>query len=140
MISYDYEARRTNGEIVRGGMDAASVADLTDALSRQGLFLENMYTGRDTPLQEGYVDGEWKYIRYSKTPHPYKVSDIERLDGEPVFEMLFNLKNDPGEMNNRIHDPTLKAKLAELRDLCEADLSQLLKLRQEYSTHYQLAD
>ena len=41
MISYDYEARRTNGEIVRGGMDAASVADLTEALSRQGLFLES---------------------------------------------------------------------------------------------------
>ena len=107
---------------------------------RKGLFLENMYTGRDTPLQEGYVDGEWKYIRYSKTPHPYILSDIERLDGEPVFEMLFNLKDDPAELNNRIHDPASKAKLAELRELCEADLAQLLKLRQKYSTHYQLAD
>ncbi len=40
MVSYDYEARRANGEVVRGGMDAASIVALTDALSRQGLFLE----------------------------------------------------------------------------------------------------
>ena len=40
MISYEYEARRANGEVVQGAMDAASIADLTDALSRQGLLLE----------------------------------------------------------------------------------------------------
>lgn len=40
MISYEYEARRSNGETVRGGMDAANITELTDALSRQGLLLE----------------------------------------------------------------------------------------------------
>ncbi len=40
MISYEYEARRANGETVQGGKDAASIADLADALSRQGLLLE----------------------------------------------------------------------------------------------------
>lgn len=40
MVSYDYEARRTDGTLVRGGMDAANLNSLKDALSRQGLFLE----------------------------------------------------------------------------------------------------
>lgn len=40
MISYKYEARRANGETVRGDMDAASTAALADALSRKGLLLE----------------------------------------------------------------------------------------------------
>ncbi len=41
MISYEYEARRANGETVRGGMDAANIAALADALSREGLLLES---------------------------------------------------------------------------------------------------
>lgn len=106
---------------------------------REGLFLENMYTGRDTPLQEGYVKGNWKYIRYSKSPHPYSIDDVEALDGKPVFEMLFNLKEDPGEVTNRINDPKLESKVAELRQLCEADLGKLLDLREEYAVRYQLA-
>ena len=105
---------------------------------RKGLFLENMYTGRDTPLQEGYVTEEWKYIRYSKTPHPYEITDIEKEGREPVFEMLFSLKDDPGEMDNRINDPILHGKLTELRNLCDADLAKLLKLRKDYAAFYDL--
>lgn len=107
---------------------------------RNGLFLENLYTGRDTPLQEGHVDGEWKYIRFFKTAHPYPINDIERLGDEPVFEMLFSLETDPEERINRIKDPELREKLAELRRVCDADLTNLLKLRKEYAAHYRLKE
>ncbi|MBK1875780.1 sulfatase-like hydrolase/transferase [Pelagicoccus mobilis] len=104
---------------------------------REGLFLENLYTGRDTPIQEGYVDGEWKYIRYSKAPHPYAQSDVESPQ-ETVFEMLFSLKNDPTEIDNLAENPEYKEKLLELRKECLSELGKLLKLRKNYSNKYGL--
>ncbi|MCF7568256.1 sulfatase-like hydrolase/transferase [Sabulilitoribacter arenilitoris] len=105
---------------------------------RNGLYLENMYTGRDTPLQEGYVDGEWKYIRFLKVSHPYSIGDISKQDREPVLEMLFNLKDDPEEINNLIQDPRFKQKLEELRHLCDSNLKHLLKNRNAYTKHYNI--
>jgi hypothetical protein len=52
--------------------------------------------------------------------------------------MLFSLKDDPGELNNRINDPELKDKLRELRRLTDADLEELLELRKSYANQYQL--
>lgn len=103
---------------------------------REGLFLENMYTGRDTPLQVGYVDGEWKYIRFLKVPHPYHQSDVERTGEAPVFEMLFSLENDPEEEHNLVDSPRCRRTLEELRRTCNADLGQLLTLRKAYAAHY----
>lgn len=105
---------------------------------REGLFLENMYTGRDTPLQEGYVDGDWKYIRCFKVPHPYNQSDVVTQGRVPVFEMLFSLEDDPLEKNNRAIDPDLKGKLQELRHLCDSELESMLKVRNDYAVHYKL--
>lgn len=105
---------------------------------RKDLFLENLYLGRDTPHQEGVVDGEWKYIRCYKThPRDY-ATKIGEHAGEPVFEMLFNLVDDPEEMNNRTNDPECKEKLAELRKRCDGDLAELLALRSRYAEHYQI--
>jgi arylsulfatase A-like enzyme len=106
---------------------------------RKGLFLENMYTGRDTPLQEGFVDGEWKYIRFFKAPHPYLHGDVEKTGEMPVFEMLFSLKDDPGEIKNLINDPEYKEKLKELRNKCSEELESILKVRKSYAEHFQLA-
>lgn len=103
---------------------------------RQGLFLENMYTGRDTPLQEGYVDGEWKYIRCYKSQFLYQLANVESIGREPIFEMLFSLKDDPKEMKNRINDPELKDIIEELKRKCDAELTTLLQLRSEYAAHY----
>ncbi len=107
---------------------------------RKGLYLENMYTGRDTPLQEGYVDREWKYIRFYKKPHPFGQSDINKHSGAPVFELLFSLKDDPGEVNNLVGNPAFKENLAELRSKCDGDLTNLLKIRKEYAAHYQIEE
>jgi arylsulfatase A-like enzyme len=105
---------------------------------RKGLFLENMYTGRDTPLQEGYVDGKWKYIRHFKVPHPFSQQDVKQAGRPPVYEMLFSLEDDPGEKKNRANDPEVAEKLAELRGHCDADLAHLLRLRKDYAAHYGL--
>ena len=107
---------------------------------RNGLFLENMYTGRDTPLQEGYVDGEWKYVRHYKKPHPFAQNDIDKHSGEPVFSMLFSLKDDPQEMNNLAKNPDYADKLAELSSACDSELSKLIRIRKDYAGHYSLTE
>ena len=107
---------------------------------RTGLFLENMYTGRDTPLQEGFVDKDWKYIRCYKKPHPFQQSDIDHHSGDPVFEMLFSLKNDPSETSNLAQEPQHKAKLAEMRKRCDEELASVLESRRAYAQHYGLEE
>ena len=103
---------------------------------REGLFLENLYTGRDTPIQEGYVDGEWKYIRFFKAPHPYRETDIVHRGREPVWEMLFSLRDDPGERENQISNPELQDKVNVFRRSCDHDVARLIQLRQDYAERY----
>lgn len=68
---------------------------------RKELFLESLYTGRDNPFQEGIRAGNWKYIRmYDGKKGRYDESHVDFAGRRPEFEMLFDLENDPGEMNN----------------------------------------
>ena len=106
---------------------------------REGLFLENMYTGRDTPLQEGYVDGEWKYIRFFKVPRRYSDDDVETAGRTPVLESLFSLTNDPLEKNNLANNAEYRKKLCELRKKCDADLKDLLKQRKKYAKQHDIS-
>ncbi len=78
----------------------------------------------------------WKYIRFFKAPHPYESSDIEKQGAEPVLELLFSLEDDPEERDNRIDDPELRTKAAELRRGCDSDLNRLLRLRKKYASRY----
>ena len=65
-----------------------------------------------TPNVRGVRTGEWKYIRY---PHG---------DGSPDRHVaeLYDLKADPGERRNRVHDPASTATVAML----EAELTRLM--------------
>ena len=54
-----------------------------------------------TDLQRSVSDGEWKLIEYN-------------VNGEKHTQ-LFNLKNDPMEINNLIHDNSLNDKVDTLR-------------------------
>jgi len=69
---------------------------------RKHLFLESLYTGRDTPFQEGVRMGKWKYVRMFDGVGNYKEDDVDFDGREPEFEMLFDLDADPGETNNLI--------------------------------------
>jgi len=72
---------------------------------RERLFLESLYTGRDTPFQEGIREGKWKYIRmFDGKAGRYDESHVDFSGKEPEFEMLFDLEADPGETRNLIGD------------------------------------
>ena len=107
---------------------------------REGLFLENMFVGRDTPLQEGYVEKGWKYIRYFKKPHPFEQSDIDKPSGKPVFEMLFSLKDDPEEEINLVENPEHQDKLEELRKKTDEALAGVLEDRKKYASKYGISE
>ena len=67
---------------------------------------------------EGVRTHEWKYVRYfdrAKDTH-YSQMINASIDGEqPVYEELFNLENDPLEINNVIAKPENAATANELR-------------------------
>ena len=95
---------------------------------RQELFLESLYTGRDTPFQEGIRLGQWKYIRMYDGKTHYSESDLDFADRKPEFEMLFDLQADPKEMHNLIEEQAESTILATLRRKC-AEHSQSLNAR-----------
>ncbi len=103
---------------------------------RSGLFLENLYTGRDTPIQAGYVENGWKYIRYHKAPDPYREEDLRIYDREPAFEQLFDLTSDPAEMQNLIDRPEASETLSRLKSKTLHSLDQLDQMRAEYRNKY----
>ncbi len=107
---------------------------------RKYLFLENLYTGRDTPIQEGIRLGEWKYIRMYDGIEPYAESDVNFTNREPDFEQLFNIKSDPQEKKNLISDPKHKAILAKLRSMCQDGSEQLNQSRESYKERFSIAN
>lgn len=99
---------------------------------RDALFLENLYTGRDTPFSEGIRKGKWKYIRMYNGPKKYSEKHIDFKGRAPDFEQLFDLKKDPSEKNNLINKYEGTDVLSELRDLCRRNSAGLNNRRNEY--------
>jgi arylsulfatase A-like enzyme len=97
---------------------------------RGELFLENLYTGRDTPFQEGIRSGRWKYIRMFDGVVSYDEKDVDFSNRKPDFEMLFDLKTDPTEMHNLIESHAGTEILASLRSRCAAQ-SRSINLRRQ---------
>jgi len=112
------------------GQSLCPLLDDTDTPWREELFLESLYTGRDTPFQEGIRLGKWKYIRMYDGKGRYDESDVDFANRKPEFEMLFNLEADPGEMSNLIETHADSEILATLRRKC-ATHSQMLNQRRE---------
>ena len=99
---------------------------------RDHLFLENLYTGRDTPFSEGVRKGKWKYIRMYDGVENYDEADLCFADRAPDFEQLFDLAADPSETSNLIKANADHAVLAELRALCRKGAGDLNARRSEY--------
>jgi len=104
---------------------------------RDVLFLENLYTGRDTPFSEGIRKGKWKYIRMFDGVAPYAERHTDFDGRAPDFEQLFDLERDPAERNNLIRECERTEILAELKRLCQQKSSDLNRRRSEYrKTHH----
>lgn len=99
---------------------------------RDELFLENLYTGRDTPFQEGIRLGKWKYVRMYDGKTGYEEADVDFSDREPDFEMLFDLEADPQEMCNLVESDEHGETLAMLRRKCAAHSRTLNRQRQAF--------
>jgi arylsulfatase A-like enzyme len=99
---------------------------------RDELFLENLYTGRDTPFQEGIRMGKWKYIRMFDGKTGYIEKDVDFTNRKPDFEMLFDLDADPGEVTNLIDSPNNIEILAVLRKKCAAHSEALNHQREAF--------
>ena len=105
---------------------------------RNELFLESLFTGRDTPFQEGVRFGKWKYIRMYDGKTSYDESDIDFSNRKPDFEMLFDLEADPREMDNLVESRAGSEILETLRRKCAAHSQSLTELRQTYKNTVQI--
>lgn len=106
---------------------------------RKRLFLESLYTGRDTPFQEGVREGKWKYIRMFDGVKPsYREADVDFSDREPEFEMLFDLENDPGETTNLIGRGENDEPLARFRSWVAEQSNELNRQRTEFRNEVQV--
>ncbi|MEM9280903.1 MAG: sulfatase-like hydrolase/transferase [Verrucomicrobiota bacterium] len=100
---------------------------------RQRLFLQSLYTGRDTPFQEGLRDGKWKYIRMFDGAKPsYVEADVDFAERKPAFEMLFDLEADPKENVNLIEEKEGSKQLEEFRSWVAAQSEDLNRQRDTY--------
>lgn len=89
---------------------------------RKDFFCENMFMGQNYPRVEGVRSSEWKYIRYfDKTKDQHHIlSLIASIQGEkPIYEELYHLTNDPGEMKNLAADEKYKKILEDYRLRCD---------------------
>tara|TARA_B100000959_G_scaffold286151_1_gene363588 strand:+ start:4674 stop:6269 length:1596 start_codon:yes stop_codon:yes gene_type:complete len=90
----------------------------TETEWRDVLFLENNMTIQNYPRMEGVRTQRWKYVRYfdRAKDQDYENMLLASINGEqPVYEELFDLKNDPAEIENLVSDPAHSEVLESLR-------------------------
>lgn len=107
---------------------------------REELFLESLYTGRDTPFQEGIRTGRWKYIRMFDGKSPYREADVDFTSRIPDFEMLFDLEADPQELRNLAASAEQRNVLGTLRDKCRTYSEQLNRQRARYRASVEISE
>lgn len=94
---------------------------------RNHVFIENLFTGRNTPLVEAVRSKRWKYVRYFRRKGAWnEVVEPGFPKREPLFEQLFDLENDPRERVNLTS--THPEVLEKLRSLCRKESRQQIEL------------
>ncbi|MCG8582876.1 MAG: sulfatase-like hydrolase/transferase, partial [Bacteroidales bacterium] len=103
---------------------------------RKELFLESLYTGRNNPICEGITDGKWKYIRmFQINKGKYTEADLDFRNQSADFEQLFNLEEDPEEMNNLVSTYEGSKLLKQLRKKAARYSQELNEERTTYKTN-----
>ena len=94
---------------------------------RKEVFCENLFTDQQYPRMEAVRGSEWKYIRYfSKENDRNKYLPDASIQGEqPIFEELFNLKDDPDEQVNLAGNPEYAEILQKYQARCQELVKEL---------------
>jgi len=95
---------------------------------RKDFFCENMFMGQNYPRIEAVRNQRFKYIRYfdKKLDEAHIRSLTASIRGEkPIYEELFDLKNDPLERSNLAGVQAHEATLVTLRHRCGELVSEL---------------
>ncbi|NQV35086.1 MAG: sulfatase-like hydrolase/transferase, partial [Phycisphaeraceae bacterium] len=124
-------------------MQGRSLVPLMDGENipwRDSLFLENLYTGRDTPFSEGIRKGKWKYIRMFDGVAPYTEQHTLFAGRAPDFEQLFDLQKDPEERMNLMQAYQDTDLLASMRRLCQQGSTDLNHRRSQYRRTHQVTE
>ncbi len=124
-------------EVVEGESFAKCIED-ESALGRDYLFAEKNYTQYFDPARM-VRSQRYKYIRNGlrKCIYDFVLTEIEMSQASfrnnqavnlyysprRVFEELYDLVNDPGEMNNLVENPEYKKTIVELRCMLDAHLT-----------------
>ena len=90
---------------------------------REDFFCENLYMGQNYPRMEGVRSRDWKYIRYfdKKLDTPHAQALTASIRGEPpIYEELYDLKNDPQERENLVGLAEYSETLEQYRRRCQA--------------------
>ena len=107
---------------------------------RNEILIESLTTIEDRAMSEALRTKEWKYIRYfANTKCPYDESDLDFSGQTPVFEQLFDLKQDPGERTNLVNHPEVADVLAEMRQKTTRRSIQLTQQSRTYKNSIELA-
>lgn len=95
---------------------------------RKDIFLENLFTDQGYPRHDGVRGKQFKYIRYySKKDDRKKYLPNGIKDEQPIYEELFDLKNDPKELKNLVSDSKYLGVLNAHRKRCKELDSKLAK-------------
>ena len=122
------------------GRKLQTLMDDPDPEWRDAIFLESLTTTEDHTMSEAVRTRDWKYIRYFENSKcPYEEADLKFAEQTPVFEQLFDLRNDPDEQVNLVDDPAALEKLNEFRDRTAILSNNLTETSQEYKNNTGLA-
>jgi arylsulfatase A-like enzyme len=96
---------------------------------RKEVFCENLFTDQGYPRMEAVRGTEWKYIRYfSKEKDRSQYLPDASINGEqPIYEELFNIKDDPKEQSNLAGNPEYAKILEAYRTRCQELVTELAR-------------
>lgn len=108
------------------GVSLLPLIDRTEVAWRKNIFLENLFTDQGYPRQEAVRGDRFKYIRYHSKDNDRKQYLPDGISGEePIYEELFDLKNDPKEQHNLAENPEYVKVLNEHRKHCTELVNEL---------------
>ncbi|MDA7920642.1 sulfatase-like hydrolase/transferase [Verrucomicrobiales bacterium] len=93
---------------------------------RTDVFLENLFTDQGYPRHDAVRSEQYKYIRYFSRENDRKQYLPDGIAGEePIYEELFDLKNDPTEQVNLAENHAFAEVLKAHRERCRELASEL---------------